>query len=245
MIHFLPAIDLKDGQCVRLLRGDMNKATIFNHNAQNQAEEFINAGCRWLHIVDLNGAFEGYSVNEAAISDILKATQKAKIKTELGGGIRTLQHMEKWLKAGVDRLILGTIALRNPPLVKEACIEFAGHIAVGIDAKDGYVAVEGWADVSQTTVLDLAKQFEDAGVSAIIHTDIARDGAMKGPNIEASLELAHHTDIPVIVSGGISTMADLQQIKDKGDGLFEAVISGRALYDGTIDLKAAVNLLEM
>ncbi len=244
MIHFLPAIDLKDGQCVRLLRGDMNKATIFNDNAQNQAQEFIDAGCHWLHIVDLNGAFEGYSVNEQAVVNILKATKKAGVKTELGGGIRTLAHMEKWLDAGIDRLILGTIALREPKLVIEACKEFAGHIAVGIDAQDGYVAVEGWADISQTTVLELAKKFEDAGVSAIIHTDIARDGAMKGPNTEASLELARHTDIPVIVSGGVSTMADLEKIKQQGEGLFEGVISGRALYDGAIDLKQAVALLE-
>ncbi len=244
MIHLLPAIDLKDGQCVRLLRGDMNKATVFNHNAQAQAQDFINAGCRWLHIVDLNGAFEGYSVNEEAITHILKATQKAKVKTELGGGIRSLSHMEKWLEAGIDRLILGTVALREPELVKEACKEFAGHIAVGIDAKDGYVAVEGWADISQTTVFALVKQFEDVGVSAIIHTDIARDGAMQGPNIEASLSLAQHTNIPIIVSGGVSTMKDLQQIKDKGEGLFSGVISGRALYDGAIDLQSALNLLE-
>ncbi len=243
MIHFLPAIDLKGGQCVRLLKGDMNKATVFNNSAYHQAQEFVNAGCNWLHIVDLNGAFEGYSVNEEAVLDILKATKPAHVKTELGGGIRSLAHMEKWLTAGIDRLILGTIALRNPKLVKEACKEFAGHIAVGIDAKDGYVAVEGWADVSQTTVLDLAKQFEDAGVAAIIHTDIARDGAMMGPNIEASLALAQHSPIPVIVSGGVSKMEDLQHIKNKGDGLFEGVISGRALYDGTIDLKKAIALL--
>ncbi len=244
MIHFLPAIDLKDGQCVRLLRGDMDKSTIFNDSPQNQAQEFVDAGCRWLHIVDLNGAFEGYSVNEKPIKDILSATKKVGVKTELGGGIRSLAHMEKWLNNGIDRLILGTVALHKPQLVKEACKEFAGHIAVGIDASNGYVAVEGWADISQTTVLDLARQFEDAGVSAIIHTDIARDGAMKGPNIEASMELAQHTDIPVIVSGGVSTMADLRQIKNKGDDLFEGVISGRALYDGAINLIDAVHLLE-
>ncbi|MFV0321721.1 MAG: 1-(5-phosphoribosyl)-5-[(5-phosphoribosylamino)methylideneamino]imidazole-4-carboxamide isomerase [Alphaproteobacteria bacterium] len=243
MIHFLPAIDLKDGQCVRLLRGDMNASTVFNDNAGAQAKEFVNAGCSWIHIVDLNGAFLGQSVNGDAVKAILQST-KGKAKTELGGGIRTLKHMENWLNAGIDRLILGTIALKDPALVKQACKEFAGHIAVGIDAKDGFVAVEGWAEVSSVTTLDLAKKFEDAGVSAIIHTDIARDGAMQGPNTEASLALAKAVNIPIIVSGGVSTMADLEKIKSVGDNLFEGVISGRALYDGAIDLNQAITLLE-
>lgn len=228
---------------MRLLRGDMNKVTVFNDNAGSQAKEFVDAGCSWLHIVDLNGAFEGQSVNNAAVKAILKAT-KGKAKTELGGGIRTLKHMESWIDAGIDRLILGTIALKDPELVKQACKEFSGHIAVGIDAKDGLVAVEGWAEVSSVYVHDLAKKFEDVGVSAIIHTDIARDGAMQGPNIEASLELAQIVDIPVIISGGVSHMDDLQKIKQMGDGLFEGVISGRALYDGAIDLSQAIKLLE-
>lgn len=243
MLNFYPAIDLKDGNCVRLYQGDMDKATIFSHDAGHQAKEFVDAGTRWLHMVDLNGAFEGKSVNSTPIQQILSQT-KNKAKTQLGGGIRSLDHMEYWLEQGVDRLILGTIALTNPDIVRQACRLFAGHIAVGIDAKNGFVATQGWADVSDVAVAELAKMFEDAGVSAIIHTDIARDGAMQGPNIEASCALAEQTSIPVIISGGVSHMDDLIAIKALGNKRIDGVIAGRAIYDGVIDVAKAVALLE-
>lgn len=243
MLNFYPAIDLKDGNCVRLYQGDMNKATIFSHDAAHQAREFVDAGTRWLHMVDLNGAFEGKSINTEAVKQILTQT-KGKAKTQLGGGIRTLEHMEFWLEQGIDRLILGTIALTNPDIVKQACAAFPGHIAVGIDAKNGYVATQGWADVSDVSAEDLALSFQDAGVSAIIHTDIARDGAMQGPNIEASCALAEGIDIPVIISGGVSNMGDLQAIKELGNHRIDGVIAGRAIYDGVINVANAIQLFE-
>ena len=184
---FFPAIDLKDGQCVRLLRGDMDKATVFNDDAGAQAKVFADAGCQWLHVVDLNGAFEGKPVNADAVKSILSAID---IPTQLGGGIRDMETISYWLETGIRRVILGTVALRNPDLVKEACREFPGRVAVGIDARDGFVAVEGWAEVSEMKAFDLADKFEDAGVAAIIYTDIARDGAMQGPNVEATTALA-------------------------------------------------------
>jgi len=238
---FFPAIDLKDGQCVRLLRGEMDQATVFGDDPAAQALLFQEAGCTWLHVVDLNGAFAGEPVNGSAVEGILEATN---MKVELGGGIRDLATIETWLKKGIARVILGTVALKNPELVKQACLEFPGRIAVGIDAKGGFVAVEGWAELSEITALELARKFEDAGVAAIIYTDIDRDGLMTGPNTEATIELAKAISIPVIASGGVSSMADLQSLKDAGGDLLEGAISGRAVYDGAIDPAQAVALLQ-
>ena len=237
---FFPAIDLKDGQCVRLLRGDMDKATVFNDDAGAQAAAFAAAGCEWLHVVDLNGAFAGKPVNGDAVTAILGAID---IPVQLGGGIRDLDTIAYWLDAGIRRVILGTVALRDPDLVRRACREFPDRVAVGIDARDGFVAVEGWAEVSEIKAFDLADRFEDAGVAAIIYTDIARDGAMQGPNLEATTALAAAISTPVIASGGVSSMDDLRHLKDQGGGLLEGVISGRAVYDGHIDPAEAVRLL--
>ncbi|MCG8512271.1 MAG: 1-(5-phosphoribosyl)-5-[(5-phosphoribosylamino)methylideneamino]imidazole-4-carboxamide isomerase [Rhodospirillales bacterium] len=240
-MKFLPAIDLKDGQCVRLVQGDMNQTTVFNQDPASQARAFKDAGCSWLHVVDLNGAFEGRPVNAEAVRSVLAATD---MKVELGGGIRTMETIAVWIEAGVTRVILGTVALRDPDLVRRACREFPGRIAVGIDARDGFVAVEGWAEVSEMIALDLARAFEDAGVSAIIYTDIARDGAMQGPNIEATFALADAVSVPIVLSGGVSTMADLQAVKAVDRGRLDGVISGRAVYDGRVDPAAAIALLE-
>ncbi len=238
---FFPAIDLKDGQCVRLLRGDMDKATVFNDDAGAQAAAFAAAGCQWLHVVDLNGAFEGKPVNSVAVKGILAAID---IPVQLGGGIRDMETIAYWLEAGVRRVILGTVALRNPDLVRLACRDYPGRVAVGIDARDGFVAVEGWAEVSEMKAFDLADLFEDAGVAAIIYTDIARDGAMQGPNVAATTALAAAISTPVIASGGVSSMADLHLLKDAGGGFLEGVISGRAVYDGKIDPGEAVRFLQ-
>jgi len=238
---FFPAIDLKDGQCVRLLRGEMDRATVFNDDAGAQAKAFVDKGCEWIHVVDLNGAFEGRPVNADAVDAILDTVT---VPIELGGGIRDLETIRFWLDKGVRRVILGTVALRNPDLVIQACKTYPGRIAVGVDAKDGMVAVEGWADVSDLSAIDLAKKFEGVGVAAIIFTDIARDGMMQGPNIDSTLELARAVSIPVIVSGGVSSMADLQAIQKAGGDIFEGVISGRAVYDNKIDVAEAVDLLK-
>ena len=238
---FYPAIDLKDGACVRLLRGEMDDATVFNDNPGAQAKAFEDQGARYLHIVDLNGAFAGKPVNSEAVSSILASTQ---LPTQLGGGIRTLETMEFWLTAGISRIILGTIALTDPELVRNACKTFPGQVAIGIDAKDGFVATEGWAEVSSMQALELAKQFEDAGAAALIHTDISRDGAMQGPNLDASLEIARTASIPVIVSGGVSSMADIERIADLGGDILEGVISGRAVYDGLVDVNEATRILK-
>jgi len=240
---FFPAIDLKDGSCVRLLRGEMDQATVFNDDPGAQARAFQDQGCTWLHVVDLNGAFAGKPVNATAVQAILGALS---VPVQLGGGIRTLDSIEFWLDAGVRRVILGTVAVRDPGLVKDACRRFPGRVALGIDAKDGQVAVEGWGEVSEMTALDLAARFADAGAAAIIHTDISRDGAMQGPNLGATLELADAVDIPVIVSGGVSSMSDLENIVVESanhTGTIEGVISGRAVYDGHIDVAQAAALL--
>ena len=234
-----PAIDLKDGQAVRLLRGDMEKSTVFNDDPASQAMEFVDAGCAWLHLVDLNGAFAGEPVNAAAVEAILSRTQ---VPAQLGGGIRDMATIERWLDKGLQRVILGTVAVENPELVREAAKAFPGHVAVGIDARDGRVATKGWAEETDVMVTDLAKSFEDAGVAAIIYTDINRDGAMQGPNIEATADLARAVSIPVIASGGVSSLDDLIALRDCGAGL-NGAISGRALYDGAIDLKAALAAL--
>lgn len=236
-----PAIDLKDGNCVRLYKGEMDQATIFNDNPAAQALEFQNAGCEWLHLVDLNGAFAGEPVNAAPVEEILK---QCSIPAQLGGGIRDIATIERWLSKGLARVILGTVALRNPELVKQAARLFPRQVAVGIDARDGKVAVEGWAETSDVTALELAKRFEDAGVAAIIYTDIDRDGAMQGPNVAATAALANAVSIPVIASGGVSSMADLKALKECGAPL-DGAISGRALYDGAIDVAEAAEFLKV
>jgi phosphoribosylformimino-5-aminoimidazole carboxamide ribotide isomerase len=235
-----PAIDLKDGQCVRLLRGDMAKATVFGADPAAQARAFAQAGCRWLHLVDLNGAFAGAPVNGAAVEAILAAVT---VPVQLGGGIRDRATLERWLERGVTRVILGTAAVRDPGFVREAAAAWPGRVAVGIDARAGMVAVEGWAETTDMTATDLARRFEDAGVAAIVYTDIERDGAMQGPNVAATAALARAVAIPVIASGGVSSLADLQALKDSGAPL-DGAISGRALYEGKLDLAAAVALLE-
>jgi phosphoribosylformimino-5-aminoimidazole carboxamide ribotide isomerase len=239
MILF-PAIDLKDGQCVRLKLGDMDQATIYNPDPAAQALAFENQGFEWLHVVDLNGAFAGESVNGAAVEAILKATKNP---VQLGGGIRTLEHIEAWLSKGLTRVILGTVAVRNPELVKEACRKFPGHIAVGIDAKGGRVAVEGWAEASELGVIELARKFEGAGVSAIVYTDIDRDGILTGINWDSTIELAEAVDIPVIASGGLASIADIVRMTMPDARKLEGAISGRALYDGRIDPAEALALL--
>jgi phosphoribosylformimino-5-aminoimidazole carboxamide ribotide isomerase len=240
MILF-PAIDLKDGQCVRLKLGDMAQATVFNDDPEAQALSFERQGFSWLHLVDLNGAFEGRPVNGAAVEVILRAV---KVPVQLGGGIRDLATIEMWLGKGIRRVILGTAALRNPQLVKEACRTFPGRVVVGIDAKGGMAAVEGWAATSSLSAIDLAQRFEDAGVAAIVFTDIDRDGVLKGLNIESTLALARATSIPVIASGGLASMADIARLIEPDCAILEGAITGRALYDGRIDASAALKLLE-
>ena len=239
MILF-PAIDLKDGQCVRLKLGDMAQATVFNDDPAAQARSFEAQGFEWLHLVDLNGAFEGRPVNARAVEAILAAV---KLPVQLGGGIRSLAQIEAWLAKGIRRVILGTVALRDPALVREACRLFPGRIAVGIDAKGGRAAVEGWAETSDLTAADLAGRFADAGVSAIIFTDIDRDGVLKGLNIESTLELARAVPIPVIASGGLASMDDVHRLLAPDCRILEGAISGRALYDGRIDVPAALRLI--
>ncbi|ARO15344.1 phosphoribosylformimino-5-aminoimidazole carboxamide ribotide isomerase [Ketogulonicigenium robustum] len=234
-----PAIDLKDGQAVRLVHGEMDQATVFNDNPAAQALAFEAAGAKWLHLVDLNGAFAGAPVNGGAVDEILA---QVKIPAQLGGGIRDLATIEAWLKKGLQRVILGTVAVENPDLVREAARAFPGHVAVGIDARNGRVATRGWAEETDVLVTDLARSFEDAGVAAIIYTDILRDGAMKGPNVQATADLARAVSIPVIASGGVSSLGDLVTLRDTG--VIAGAISGRALYDGAIDLTAALAALE-
>jgi phosphoribosylformimino-5-aminoimidazole carboxamide ribotide isomerase len=235
-----PAIDLKDGNCVRLYKGEMDQATVFNDDPAAQAKAFEDAGCEWLHLVDLNGAFAGEPVNAAPVEAILKTV---KVPAQLGGGIRDLATIERWLDKGLHRVILGTVAVENPALVKEAAKKFPGHVAVGIDARGGMVATRGWATETDIEATELARRFEDAGVAAIIYTDINRDGAMQGPNVGATADLARAVSIPVIASGGISSMDDLRALKNCGAPL-DGAISGRALYDGAIDVAEAVRLLK-
>ncbi|ARQ08156.1 1-(5-phosphoribosyl)-5-((5-phosphoribosylamino)methylideneamino)imidazole-4-carboxamide isomerase [Rhizobium etli] len=240
MILF-PAIDLKGGQCVRLKLGDMQQATVYNTDPAAQAKSFEDQGFEWLHVVDLDGAFAGHSANGDAVEAILKATKNP---VQLGGGIRTLDHIEAWLSRGLRRVILGTVAVRNPELVIEACRKFPGRVAVGIDAKGGKVAVEGWAEASELGIIELAKKFEGAGVAAIIYTDIDRDGILTGINWSSTLELADAVSIPVIASGGLASLNDIKRMLQPDARKLEGAISGRALYDGRIDPKEALALIK-
>jgi phosphoribosylformimino-5-aminoimidazole carboxamide ribotide isomerase len=239
-VILFPAIDLKDGQCVRLKLGDMEQATVYNADPAAQAKTFEDQGFEWLHVVDLNGAFAGGSVNGAAVEAILAATKNP---VQLGGGIRTLADIEGWLGKGLARVILGTVAVRNPDLVKEACKKFPGKVAVGIDAKGGKVAVEGWAEASELGAIELAKKFEGAGVAAVIYTDIDRDGILAGINWEATIDLADAVSIPVIASGGLASIADIVRMTMPDAKKLEGAISGRALYDGRIDPQEALAIL--
>ncbi len=239
MILF-PAIDLKDGQCVRLRQGEMADATVFNIDPAAQARDFEAAGFDWLHVVDLNGAFAGKPVNAPAVEAILASVH---IPVQLGGGIRDLDTVVAWLDKGIDRVILGTAAVRDPKLVREAARDFPGCIAVGIDARDGKVAIEGWAETSEMTVIDLARRFEDAGIAAIIHTDIARDGVLQGLNLDGSAELARAVSIPVIASGGFASIDDVKRLIEPRYRMLEGAIVGRALYDGQLDARAALQLI--
>jgi phosphoribosylformimino-5-aminoimidazole carboxamide ribotide isomerase len=239
MILF-PAIDLKDGQCVRLRRGEMDQATVFNADPAAQAKQFEDQGFEWLHVVDLNGAFEGKPVNGAAVEAIFAAVH---VPIQLGGGIRDIDTIAAWLDKGIDRVILGTAAVRDPDLVREAARDFPGCIAVGIDARDGNVAIEGWAETSEMTVLDLARRFEDAGVAAIIHTDIARDGVLEGLNLDATADLADAVAIPVIASGGLASIDDIRKLLQPRYAKLDGAITGRALYDGSLDAKEALALI--
>jgi phosphoribosylformimino-5-aminoimidazole carboxamide ribotide isomerase len=239
MILF-PAIDLKDGQCVRLKLGDMATATVYNEDPAAQAKAFEDQGFEWLHVVDLNGAFKGASVNSAAVGAILRATKNP---VQLGGGIRTLAQIEDWLDRGLARVILGTVAVRDPALVKEACKLFPGKVAVGIDAKGGKVAVEGWSEASSLGVIELAQKFEGAGVAAIVYTDIDRDGVLTGINWDATIDLADAVSISVIASGGLASIADIVRMTMPDARKLAGAISGRALYDGRIDPAEALAVL--
>ena len=234
-----PAIDLKDGKAVRLLRGDMNNSTVFNDSPVEQALSFVSQRCQWLHLVDLNGAFSGKPVNAEAVENIIN---KCDIPIQLGGGIRNLETIEMWLSKGLERIILGTVAVENPSLVKLAASKYPDKVAVGIDARDGRVATDGWAKDTDIWATELAKKFEDDGVAAIIYTDINRDGAMMGPNLSATAEMANAVSIPIIASGGVSSLNDLKALKECGAKL-NGAISGRALYDQKFNVQQALEVL--
>ena len=242
-MRLYPAIDLKDGACVRLRRGDMDQATIYATDPAAQARAWQQAGADYLHVVDLNGAFAGRPVNAVAVAAIIAA---ATVPVQLGGGIRDMPGIARWLEAGITRVILGSAAVKTPALVHEACRAYPGRIAVGIDARDGMVATEGWAETSTTQAHEVALRFEDAGVAAIIYTDIARDGMLQGLNLDATRALADRLSTPVVASGGVGSLADLQALKSMATlakGSIDGVIVGRALYDGRIDLTQAIALL--
>jgi len=239
-VILFPAIDLKEGRCVRLIQGDMDQATIFNDDPADQAKQFEDQGFEWLHIVDLDGAFAGKPMNSDAIRAI---SRRITIPIQLGGGIRTMKTVENWLDHGITRVIIGTAAVKDPAFVREATRNFAGHIAVGIDARDGRVAVDGWAQLSEMSSIELGQRFQDAGVSAIIYTDISRDGLLKGLNIESTLALAQALTIPVIASGGLASLDDIERLTNPDCAILEGAITGRALYDGRLDAKAALSLI--
>lgn len=235
-MHIYPAIDLKDGQIVRLLHGDFNKMTVYAPDSGEQAQSFVKAGCEWIHVVDLNGAVSGKTVNREAVRAIIKT----KAKIQFGGGIRTMQDIEYWLSEGISRIILGTAALKDPDLVITAAKTFAGKIAVGADARKGMISAEGWLEDSTVRVIDLVRRFEDCGVSAVIFTDISRDGALTGVNAEATGELASQVSIPIIASGGVKGIEDIRACMTLADKGIEGVITGRAIYDGRLDLAEAL-----
>ncbi len=239
MILF-PAIDLKNGECVRLLYGDMDKATVFNEDPAAQAEAFERQGFIYLHVVDLDGAFAGKPMNASAVDSILA---RVKMPVQLGGGIRDLRTVEGWLSKGIARVIIGTAAVRDPDFVRDAARRFPGQIAVGIDARDGKVAVAGWAEATEMDVIELGRRFEDAGVAAIIYTDISRDGALKGLNVESTLALADAISIPLIASGGLASLADVERLLEPDCAKLEGAITGRALYDGRLDPREALALV--
>jgi phosphoribosylformimino-5-aminoimidazole carboxamide ribotide isomerase len=234
-----PAIDLKDGRCVRLLHGDLNKETVFNTSPADQAQQFQKQGFSWLHVVDLNGAVEGRPVNAAAVADIMNAIS---IPVQLGGGVRTMEAIEAWIEAGIDRVILGTVAVKDPALVKAAARQWPEQIAVAIDARDGMVATEGWIGASDLGVIELAKRFEDAGVAALIVTDIGRDGAMVGVNVDQVGEVADAVSIPVIASGGIASVRDLELLKARKGVPIAGAVLGRSLYEGAVDPAQALKI---
>ena len=238
-ITVFPAIDLKGGQVVRLAEGDMGRATVYGDNPADQARRFADQGADHLHVVDLDGAFAGHAVNAGAVEAIVAAFPG---KVQLGGGIRDRAAIDRWLALGVDRVVIGTAALENPELVKEAARDLPGRIVVGVDARDGFVATHGWADVSDISVIELAQRFADAGVAALLFTDVGRDGLLKGCNIDATIHLARHTTIPVIASGGVKDLGDILELARNASEGIEGVITGRALYDGTLDLAAALRV---
>ena len=238
---FFPAIDLKDGKCVRLIQGDMATFKIFDESPINRAKLFLKEGCSWLHIVDLNGAFKGKPINTKAIKEIIK---NVNINIQLGGGIRDIETIDFWVDLGVNRIVLGTVALKNPEIVKEACKKHYGKIAIGLDTREGLVAVEGWAEQSKVKALDLVKQYEDYGVSTIIYTDIKRDGILRGPAAEGTAEFAEKINIPVIVSGGVSSIEDLIKIKGYEESGIVGVICGRAIYDNRLNIRDGIKALE-
>ncbi|NRA88491.1 MAG: 1-(5-phosphoribosyl)-5-[(5-phosphoribosylamino)methylideneamino]imidazole-4-carboxamide isomerase [Rhizobiales bacterium] len=235
-----PAIDLKDGKCVRLIKGEMSEATIFNDSPANQAEQFADMGFDYLHLVDLNGAFAGEPVNASAVEEILKTV---KMPVQLGGGIRDIETIENWLSMGISRVILGTVAVKNPELVIEACKKFPNQVVVGLDARNGFIATEGWAEQSELHMFDMAARFEDVGVAAIIYTDIARDGILTGVNIDQTRALAEKTSIPVIASGGLASIDDVTTLLKDENKLISGAISGRALYDKRLDPEEAINII--
>jgi phosphoribosylformimino-5-aminoimidazole carboxamide ribotide isomerase len=239
-VILFPAIDLKDGVCVRLQQGDMARATVFNRDPAAQAQAFAAQGFEYLHVVDLDGAFAGKPMNAAAVERIV---QSLSIPLQLGGGIRDLATVEAWLEKGITRVIIGTAAVRDPHFVKDAARRWPGRVAVGLDARDGKVAVEGWAQTSELTALEIARRFEDAGVAAIIYTDIARDGLLKGLNLEATIALADAVSIPVIASGGLASLEDVRQLLQPRARKLQGAIAGRALYDGRLDPSAALALI--
>ena len=234
----IPAIDLKDGQCVRLRQGDLNDTTIFSDNPSTVAEAWLKKGAERLHLVDLNGAFAGRPKNQAAIEDIL-ATIDREIPVQIGGGIRDMATIEHYLDSGIDYVIIGTAAVKDPGFLQDACSAFSGHIIVGLDAKDGKVATDGWSKVTNHNVLDLAKRFEDYGCESIIYTDIGRDGMLNGVNIEATVRLSQHVTIPVIASGGVTDIKDIEALCAVEDEGIEGVILGRSIYEGTLDFEEA------